>query len=866
VRRLNTNPRDFCREPGYDTAILLTYTFDALFFERIVLPDLWVGDSTDVHVIADLGQINEALPRWVGQARQLGQKYRLTGALSKGAFHPKIVLRSGPNGAAIWIGSGNVTNGGWGCNLEVGTAWRVGPGLTDSGGWLRSLMARVATWLPSGISNTAYQRILDSAWLQAAVDTQISPVLVSYAAQPLAGQLSERWQGRKFDQALIVTGSTDENGAMLEWIHQQFGITSAKVLIDPEKARFDVSKIANLQIRTELLSLKVPRSVHAKFCWFDGEDGPAAVMGSANCSRAAWLSPPEHGGNLETVLVYDYPSSADFIELLSCFGPEDAVPAVLIAPKEQAADSTAQELTYSVAEISWDRMMGDLTVTFVSPLPVDVTVVVFFAGERIDCEPLDGGTVWAKRVSADFFPARVSAFAEVAVSLADGSSMPIQRHWVNDLAELRHSAKARAIGDAIRGLSRPYTSSEQQKLLTELQRISIALLTESALFPDPLSRKARSVSDQQGDGELPQSQPVDPEKLIRSIDEAGQTGKHRAATGLKGVTLVGVMRAIFEMDHEDLETITGEEYDDSEGEPSPGAGPGSRPKKRKDPIDNRDSYQPPERLKERLRKAIDNFVKSLGDSKFAEGCTLTQFVQAAAYPLAVLANGVLGGWIDENSSQAWTSSVFDILFCKTYPRAGEGLIATIQKRCETTGETEAFRQIVGDGTLWTAMLASLWKGSWNGANGGLRKAFALRSVLFSEQLLASADAGRMSALVRNAERVSGLASLVDAARRAADDLMATEGYIKSNWDRFIAAQIKHPPMYETGDVLYSVSGGWAFVVEQTEINDGTKLKVYRQNAAANVVVKIAHYLNVTAMSKTDGTLASFIDRLRRYGN
>ena len=65
--RLNTNPRDFCREPGYDTAILLTYTFDALFFERIVLPDLWVGGSTDVHVIADLGQINEALPRWVGR-------------------------------------------------------------------------------------------------------------------------------------------------------------------------------------------------------------------------------------------------------------------------------------------------------------------------------------------------------------------------------------------------------------------------------------------------------------------------------------------------------------------------------------------------------------------------------------------------------------------------------------------------------------------------------------------------------------------------------------------------------------------------------------------------------------------------------
>ncbi len=56
-------PRDFCREPGYDKALLITYDFDARLFERIVLPDLWVGGSSDIQVIADLGQVNQALPR-----------------------------------------------------------------------------------------------------------------------------------------------------------------------------------------------------------------------------------------------------------------------------------------------------------------------------------------------------------------------------------------------------------------------------------------------------------------------------------------------------------------------------------------------------------------------------------------------------------------------------------------------------------------------------------------------------------------------------------------------------------------------------------------------------------------------------------
>ncbi len=39
------NPREFCKEGAYPIAILLTFDFDPLFFERIVLPDLWRGGA-----------------------------------------------------------------------------------------------------------------------------------------------------------------------------------------------------------------------------------------------------------------------------------------------------------------------------------------------------------------------------------------------------------------------------------------------------------------------------------------------------------------------------------------------------------------------------------------------------------------------------------------------------------------------------------------------------------------------------------------------------------------------------------------------------------------------------------------------------
>ena len=34
------NPRLFCRERAYHKALLLTYSFDPIFFEQVVLPDL----------------------------------------------------------------------------------------------------------------------------------------------------------------------------------------------------------------------------------------------------------------------------------------------------------------------------------------------------------------------------------------------------------------------------------------------------------------------------------------------------------------------------------------------------------------------------------------------------------------------------------------------------------------------------------------------------------------------------------------------------------------------------------------------------------------------------------------------------------
>src|ERR1039457_4582089 len=104
------NPRLFCRERSFHKALLLTYSFDPVFFEQIVLPDLWAGRASDILVIGDRdfhqGRRGEALAS--GQAVCVGWCRACRIVSSQGA------ATHGATEGAVMIGSGNLTSCGWG--------------------------------------------------------------------------------------------------------------------------------------------------------------------------------------------------------------------------------------------------------------------------------------------------------------------------------------------------------------------------------------------------------------------------------------------------------------------------------------------------------------------------------------------------------------------------------------------------------------------------------------------------------------------------------------------------------------------------------------------------------------------------------
>jgi hypothetical protein len=857
-------PRDFCREPGYDKALLITYDFDALFFERIVLPDLWVGGSTDIQVLADLGQVTQALPRWVGQVRQLGQRYQLICATVPGAFHPKIIIRSGSSGGAVWIGSGNVTHGGWGCNLEVGSAWRLGPGEGDNGGWVRDLLSHIVTWLPAVVGDSVHRRILDSPWLGTTNDgsTQI-PVIVAQKGLTLAQQVSERWRGRRFEQATIVTGSSDERGSVLRWFHDQFGVSRATVLVDPTMASFKSEELNRLPVDVNLVAPKVPRTVHAKFYWLDGPDGPAAIMGSANCSRSAWLLSPDSGGNVEAVAIYDQPLREDFADLLRCVAIDETIPTNIIDAPENEGKDAAPGPEYPVAAVSWERSIREIKLVFTKPLPAGSSVAIQIEDERVPCHYHDANTLWWAHLAVDSFGGRGTVFADVVIRTADGRDLPPQHVFITDLAELRNAARGRGMADSVKNLGRPHSTSEYQQILLELQRIGIALLNDDSLFPDPLSVR-KEVKKQAPAKDQDSAPAVDPEQLIRSLDAVGssQNGA-RTASPLQGLTLNGIMRALFDLEDDDPEITEGDaEYEDPADPTAPNNPPA--PPSPPTPPHPPKTQAPPNTTKAKLRKEMDGFIKSLGDPKFAAKCSASQLQQAAAYPLAVGANGLVGGWIDAAVGQDWTTRVFDTLFCARFAGASDGLIEAVKRRYEARGEGEAFRNIIGDGTLWAAMLASLRKMVWNGRNGEIKKALALRAVLLSRDLLASAEPGRMAALISNVERRSRMEGLLTVAKDATRVLTDLEHYIVQHWDQLMAEQSQAGPPREPDDALFNHNGGWAFFVRETEPLEAAKIIVYLQRKATEVKVSVTavQYLNVTKATRVRPDLRAIIDSLK----
>lgn len=850
------NPRLFCRERTFHKALLLTYSFDPVFFEQVVLSDLWAGRTSDILVIGDGNQVKSAIQDAMGRLWHLGKKYLLGSAAHTGSFHPKVLLRLGEAEGAVMIGSGNLTSCGWGGNQELGCAWTFGPNHADKGAWLHPFLDDVISWCSSDLEKDAVRRMKDVPWLvsQSPSSSLPTPFLYSSKDRALAPALAERWRGRKFSEVQIFTGSTDEKGAFLRWAHDTFGIERAVIALTPSQASFSLDRLADLPVELRLIAMPGPMPLHAKFYFFDGPEGVGALMGSPNCSAAAWLIPPVHSGNVETVLVYDSPQRADFHDLLKIFESPSSTPADVLtgvhpSPIEAPTDSSPYELIGLRWVASSRRVMALIT-----PAPEPGTSVVLMLGTtQIPMQSVSNqsGEFWLCEVAEDI-DFMSTAFASVRLERGDNHWSTNVR-WIDHLAELHHATQATRFLDPIKGLENSATVAEQRRILEDLQAVASALFSDSATFKD-----VGFVSAPEAPQTSEPAPPVDPAALIRNLKAGPESHVMLPGVSPGSLSLSGILRLLFDAERTAADNDPAAEDENlDEGQPD---SPESRQTPKKVPQDTVPDNQKTVdvKLQARLSKQIEAFLENLSKPEFAQRCTANQLIQAVCFPLTIAVLGQRHAWVSSTSAEQWALKLVSLLF-RGKTTGSPGLLRTVEQRYVENGQAGLFGDVVGDGTLWMALIATLGGGPWQGLGTFIDKALAIREVFRSPSLISSAQVPRLSGLLVQLRIEDARAFLSVVAPEVSDLLDRIDNCLRPVWEQAALEQSKRPIAHRAGDLLWRPNAGWAVCLADSTAAENMEVRLRGEKKK----VKASFYANISDLTKRNHQLSDLLADLDR---
>jgi hypothetical protein len=813
--------REFCREPGYPISIFLTYSFDPLFFERIPRDDLRLGGTRRIIIVADGGEATDAVRRAMGQIFYLGREYLLAETKAANTFHPKMIVRLSPTGGRVWIGSGNLNFTGWGANQEMATAWSVGPGMEDSGAWLGDMLDAVGTMTRSAAFSAQLEAVRTSVkWLDnSPAQPAMSPVLLGMPTRPLAPQLVERWKGRTFNVLKVYTGSTDVEGAFLLWAHKTFGIKKVVICLSPAFASFDAAKLSKLPFEVKFVRADPKRLMHAKFYWFASAGENAAVMGSANCSAAAWLANHD-AGNVELVVPYDTADAAEFSRVLELFDGEHLLPAeILNAPilKPNETNSGGEGTTqYRIVSLRV-RPSGRTIEATLEPAPPDDYSVELVIGENADEMRIAmkargnvfvGGLPFGRSVGLG------TVFATIEVISGKMRSVTPPR-WIDNEPAISIAAREREVDPGLESLAgRNFKNSSHQKIMAAISSVSADLLRFdepdlSSFAADTSGTRPRSKEAEERDEPI---RMLDPASVLFSLKDlaAQKAGGGHNTFGFYGVSLQGVMGLLFSIDKEPEIDLSQETWDgEAIGEGNdPTADNGSKPgeKGKPPPPPNRPTSS--ETLAD-FRREIDHFLIKLGQQKFADECPAGRLMQAVAFPIMLCTKGSEAGWLPEGMLASVTCRVVDTMLRKSYGSAKpRGLFRQVQIRYDAAGKHDEFLRTVGEGALWAALLASLAQMEGSSLSSLVRQAASIASVFACTELLATSSPDQLALFIRTLIIRDAAYAVTQRAGKLADAIGQLNHVLKQNWDRLYDSQGGDRALHSGGSIMWCRKWGW----------------------------------------------------------
>ncbi|WP_175751386.1 hypothetical protein [Burkholderia ambifaria] len=433
-------------------AIILTHNIDFVFLQTVVLAAFRKCGHPTITVFADAQCAAESFAHQRIVLDGLGFRYRVVPVAMRSGFrfHPKAVLLSGESDATLFVGSGNLTFGGWRENAEVWMRFDAaadGPTVFEEfNKYMREVLERVPLSDPI---EEELAEAFDSETRRWASDEQVatSPTLLGRAGsgKALLASFKDVQGAELIDELVVCSPYFDAEGSALRALIEQTAASRNTILYQPSgsnltRRAFEAAgSSANLQrVSFEHISVdSEARSafIHAKFYALLFGDRALVIAGSANCSRAA-LSTSESSGNAELMAIRHMPR-AEFESSLIGEIQQDSEP---VALAEAAHDPDDQPVTTILRVLAARFESGILHIGF-APSYVEIS----------SCE-VDGAKI-------QFSHAEVGVVSAVCAveprfvrleGLLDGVVAMSALAWVDHERYLRSSSRSRRVADSIR--------------------------------------------------------------------------------------------------------------------------------------------------------------------------------------------------------------------------------------------------------------------------------------------------------------------------------------------------------------------------------------------------------------------------------
>lgn len=432
-------------------AIVLTHNIDFVFVQTMLESALRKCGHPTLTIFADAQCAAESYVHQRPVLDSLGVRYRVVPVeMSPGfRFHPKALLLSGPGSADLWVGSGNLTFGGWRENAEIWTRFSTGD---DGTGpfhafllYLREIAERIS--LPEAVRREI-DHAFDPSLHPWAVDMASPDRLVGKAGSgpALWDRIQEVLPPSPPDRATVVAPYFDADGEALRTIASGSNAPLVEVLVQSKHTTLSQSAVVGLPDAIRLHGVGFAREtqsggtrqvlIHAKCYGF--QYGPQVVVfaGSANCSRAA-LTVPGHAGNAELMAVIRQ-SADEFDQTLSELERTGAPPELPAAPPEP---DPAPDQPTSVRVLAAHFEDRDLLVA--CAVPDDWSVTACVEGDRRRPLTLDADGIGV--VTLDWTPRSITVEAK-----SPGGPVLSAPMWVDREAELRTTGRGRGLVDSVR--------------------------------------------------------------------------------------------------------------------------------------------------------------------------------------------------------------------------------------------------------------------------------------------------------------------------------------------------------------------------------------------------------------------------------